>query len=70
MPDQARESLILLPEVEVRRRLTDRALALRLVLPPFPALGVGELRVLRIDEADVAIELYAGYERYERLESR
>jgi hypothetical protein len=59
--------LTLLPEVEVRRALAGRALAFRLLTPPFPALGVGVLRVLRIAEYGARTEIVAGYERYERL---
>jgi hypothetical protein len=35
--------------------------------PPFPALGVGVLRVLRVRDVGEATELVAGYERYERV---
>jgi hypothetical protein len=39
---------------------------LTLLVPPYPALGIGSLRVLRVREGD-AIEIVAGYDRYERL---
>jgi hypothetical protein len=61
-------SLVLLPETAVRALLRDRTLTLRLLLPPYPALGVGVLRVLRVAERDAGTEIVAGYERYERLE--
>jgi hypothetical protein len=60
-------ALTLLPEVEVRRALAGRSLVLRILTPPYPALGVGALRVLRIAEDGNEAEIVAGYERYERL---
>jgi hypothetical protein len=61
--------LTLVPEVLARRELTGRAIRLRVLRPPYPALGVGTLRVLRIREgvASHPLELTVGYERYERL---
>jgi hypothetical protein len=60
-------SLVLLPEVRARGLLEGRKLTLRLLLPPFPALGLGVLRVLRIIEHESRTELVAGYDGYERL---
>ena len=56
----------------MRAALTERALVLRVLLPPYPALGVGVLRVLRVREesepgAAPLTEILAGYDRYERL---
>jgi hypothetical protein len=65
-PDLARP-LALLPEVEARRSLVGRELRFRLLGPPFAALGVGILRVLRVAEREEYTEITAGYERYERL---
>ncbi len=56
---------VLLPEVRVRRAFAG-AVRLTLLVPPYPALGIGSLRVLRVREGD-AIEIVAGYDRYERL---
>jgi hypothetical protein len=58
---------VLLPEVEVRRALGDRALCFRLIAPPYRAVGVGTLRLLRLAERGGVTELCAGYDRYERL---
>lgn len=58
---------VLLPEVEVRRALAACPLRFRVIAPPYRALGVGVLRVLRVVERDGATELAAGYDRYERL---
>ena len=63
------DSLKLLPEVTVRRLLADRPLSLRLLTPPYRALGVGVLRVLSVAVRGTLTELVAGYERYERLAS-
>ncbi len=60
-------SLVLVPEPEARARLTGRSLYWRLLRPPYAALGVGELRVLRIAERGETTEIVAGYDRYERL---
>jgi len=61
-------ALTLLPEPEARRLLADRRLRLRVVTPPYPALGIGTLRVLRVREDGDGTDVTAGYERYERLE--
>ena len=65
------EDLVLVPWLEARRALGDRALRFRVLAPPYPALGVGVLRALRVSalsgEHDGAWELLAGYERYERI---
>jgi hypothetical protein len=64
-----RRSLVLVPEVEARAALGDRALSLVVLRPPYPALGCGVLRVLRVTEgAEGATEIVAGYESYERLD--
>jgi len=72
MDDASREAaepdaLTLLTDVEVRRALAERALRFTLLAPPFPALGVGALRVLRIVESPGKADLVAGYERYEHV---
>jgi len=62
-------SFALLPECEARALLGGRPLRLLVLRPPYPALGVGVLRVLRVAERDPVCEIVAGYERYERLTS-
>jgi hypothetical protein len=64
------DALTLLPEVQARLALAGGggALTLRLLRPPYPALGVGKLRVLRArEDAGGGLELIAGYDNYERL---
>jgi hypothetical protein len=62
------ETLTMLPEVEARRLLAGVPLTLDILRPPYPALGVGTLRVLRVREnAAAELELIAGYDNYERL---
>ena len=65
------EDLALLPWVQARVLLGDRVLRFRVLVPPYPALGLGALRALRVSalsgEHDGAWELVAGYERYERI---
>jgi hypothetical protein len=63
------EALTLLPEVEARRRLDGAALTIAVLRPPYPALGVGALRVLRVREHAVnGLDLVVGYDNYERLD--
>jgi hypothetical protein len=66
-PDVA---LVMLPEVEARALLAPRALGFRLLRPPYPAIGIGTLRVLRIAERDGRTELVAGYDGYRRIDVR
>jgi hypothetical protein len=59
--------LVLLPWIEARRRLGSRAQQMRVLTPPYPAVGGGELRVLRVRETGGApLEVICGYERYRR----
>jgi hypothetical protein len=62
--------LAMLPEVDARVVLAERTLSLRLLRPPFPAIGLGTLRVLRAVERDGVTELVAGYDGYERVGMR
>jgi hypothetical protein len=68
---QNNEELVLLPWVAARAALGDRELRFRVLVPPYPAVGVGVLRALRVvaltGEHDGAWELIAGYEGYERI---
>jgi hypothetical protein len=62
------ETLTMLPEVEARRLLAGVPLTLDVLRPPYPALGVGTLRILRVRELPAGpLELTAGYDNYERL---
>jgi hypothetical protein len=59
--------LVLLPWIEARRRLGSRAHVLRVLTPPYPAIGGGELRVLRVRDDGIApLDVVCGYERYRR----
>ena len=61
--------LALATEVDARNALPGRALSLRMLLPPYPAIGLGRLRVLRVRERDGETEMLCSYEGYERLET-
>ncbi len=62
------EALTMLPEVRARRYLAGQTVTLTILRPPFAALGVGTLRVLRVREtAPATLEVIAGYDTYERL---
>ncbi len=65
-----RLALVLLPENDVRVHLRERTLIWRLLRPPYPAVGIGELRLLRLREGPEGTEMVAGYERYDRLFDR
>ena len=58
--------LVLLPWVEARRRLGAREQRLRMLTPPYPAVGEGTLRVLRVRDDGGPLEIVFGYERYRR----
>ena len=64
------EDLVMLPWTSARTALEGRPLRVRVLAPPYPALGVGTLRALRVvplaGRDDGAWELTVGYERYER----
>jgi len=62
--------LALLPEVDARAALSGRSLSLRMLRPPYPAIGTGTLRLLRVAERDGTTEMIVGYDGYERIESR
>jgi len=61
----------MLPWLDAVRALSDQPLRFRVLTPPYPAIGVGTLRALRVaalaGEHDGAWELVAGYEGYEHL---
>ena len=65
------DDLILLPYLQARRGLGERTLRFRVLAPPYPAIGLGTLRALRVTalggEHDGAWELLAGYDGYEKL---
>jgi hypothetical protein len=59
--------LVLMPWIEARRRLGSREHRLRVLTPPYPAVGGGELRVLRVREnGALPLDVLCGYERYRR----
>ncbi len=64
-----RETLTMLPEAAARRIIgAETELSLTVLRPPYAALGVGTLRVLRLRErVPGQLELTVGYDRYERL---
>jgi hypothetical protein len=60
--------LVLVPWIEARAALANRPLTLRVLTPPYPAIGAGELRVLRVRErTDAPLDVVCGYERYRRI---
>ena len=67
MTHPERESLALMPWIDARKLLTEGRVRLRLLLPPYAAVGIGVLRVLRARERAGAMEIVAGYDGYARL---
>jgi len=61
------ESLALMPLIDARALLGEGRVRLRMLLPPYAAVGLGVLRVLRARERDGAMEIVAGYDGYARL---
>ena len=65
------DDLIFLPWTQARKVLADRPLRFRVLAPPYPVVGLGMLRTLRVaalsGEHDGAWELLAGYEGYDKL---
>jgi len=60
--------LVLVPWSEAHGALAGRRIALRVLAPPYPAIGGGVLRVLRVRErADAPLDVVCGYERYRRI---
>jgi hypothetical protein len=62
------ESLTLVPEALARRALGDRPQTVHMLVPPYAALGVGALRVLRVTPVAAGYDVTVGYDRYERLD--
>jgi hypothetical protein len=63
-------ALTLLADVRASGLLGTRPIALTLLRPPYPVLGVGALRVLRVSDRQDTTDVVASYERYERIEKR
>ncbi len=61
------ESLALMPFTDARELLGGARVRLHMLLPPYAAVGLGVLRVLRARERDGAMEIVAGYDGYARL---
>lgn len=61
----------MLPWTEAREALAGQPLRLRMLTPPYAAIGVGELRLLRVlalqGAHDGALELTCGYDGYDKL---
>jgi hypothetical protein len=60
--------LVLVPWNEAHAALAGRRIAFRVLAPPYPAVGGGTLRVLRVRASGEApLDVICGYERYRRL---
>ncbi len=60
-------SPVLLPEAKARALYATCRVRLHILRPPYPAIGLGTLRVLRVRERFGETEMTAGYDGYERF---
>ncbi|MDQ6780731.1 MAG: hypothetical protein M3Z37_06220 [Candidatus Eremiobacteraeota bacterium] len=67
VPAPQQEQVVLEPYLVSLSRLAGRDVRVTVVSPPYPCVGVGELRVIRSRESDDVVTLDLTYERYERL---
>ena len=61
------DSVGMMPLVQARPLLDALPMRLTILAPPYPAIGCGTLRVLRVRERDGCFEVVAGYEAYDKL---
>lgn len=62
-----RPDLLLVPYTRAIELLADRDITLTILAPPYPAAGLGPLRVVRADDDGAVVRLTATYDDYERL---
>ncbi|HXW52436.1 MAG TPA: hypothetical protein VEJ41_10630 [Candidatus Acidoferrales bacterium] len=67
MPELGHEELLLLPYLRALELLGGRDVHLNVVTPPYPALGIGNLHVVRVRHEGESIVLETSYDDYERL---
>ena len=67
MPALGNEELLLLPYVRALEIIGDADVHLSVITPPYPALGVGTLHVVRVKRDGDTIHLETSYDDYERL---
>ncbi|HEV3157117.1 MAG TPA: hypothetical protein VGZ00_07175 [Candidatus Baltobacteraceae bacterium] len=63
------DAFVLAPYLDVLRAVTSRALRLVMLRPPYDAVGIGVLRVLRARSSDDRLELTIGYDGYAKLDA-
>jgi hypothetical protein len=61
------QELLLVPYTRAFELLKGRVITLSVITPPYPALGCGTLRVVRVTEEDNVVHLEATYDDFERL---
>ena len=67
VPAPQQEKLALLPYSRALEELAGRDVRVTLVTPPYPCMGVGELRVVRVHDDGGTVTLDLSYESFERL---
>ena len=61
------QELQLLPYTRAFELLAGRDITLSVITPPYPAIGSGTLRVVRVTEEGNVVHLEATYDDFERL---
>jgi len=61
------QELLLVPYTRAFQQLKGREITLSVITPPYPALGRGTLRVVRVSEEGNVVHLEATYDDFERL---
>jgi hypothetical protein len=67
VPEPGDEELLMLPYRQALERIGAGDVHLKVIAPPYPALGVGTLHVVRVTHDDKKTVLDATYDDYERL---
>lgn len=67
MPEPGDEELLMLPYQRALERIGAGDVHLSVIAPPYPALGVGALHVVRVTRDGTKVVLEATYDDYERL---
>lgn len=67
VPAPQQEQVVLEPYLRSLARFAGRDVRVTVVTPPYPCVGLGELRVIRSRESGEVVSLDLSYEQYERL---
>lgn len=68
VPAPLQETVLLLSYTRALEQLAGKDVHVHMVTPPYPCIGVGELRVVRVQEEAGVTTLDLSYDNYERLQ--